>query len=784
MNPNQTARWARLFFVAMLGVLAAQCSKEVALVAMTDDASVAESDVAGPVADSPIAGSDVAVPSGDRPSPTVDAVPSSVCGDGVLQVGEECDDGNTSDFDLCDSRCRNVRFDPPAMMTMAPDGILLPGAACRARATRDGWRSRPPVTLRYRIHLCTGDDGAPPYPLSEVRDAMSRVGATLAPFGVRLTEESVREFSQTNCVVAFEDSAFPNSIVAATPDNVVPVAFVRTITSDGLFTVGGYARFGHALVNAGTADTIIVHELGHYLGLAHTFQCRYGVETSSNCDSAGDFLCDTPADRGPLGTDGIDRCPGDVVLNGSCTNMSCSLVTCPDGARPQADNPMSYYHCRPPRFTPEQQDFIRCTLGNELRRLTEGPCVDECPRAGAAECTASGRARRVCGNTDADRCLEWGTEAACTASEQCVGGACIPAGCAAGGVCDPGEPCRVGTIRCEAGMARCVATGPAARGTACGAGRVCDGAGACGCATGTVLCGGACVAPGRCGGCSDPPEQCNGRDDDCDGVVDEGVTGCGLAVSCRDFAFNTSGGSGVVDVPLPPGETFIPLVEVDAHVTGGEDDGGYRFDHARVGSSFRFTWYTQWGSAGERISGRVCVLGLGTAVGGGFVSDVRVDNGQTDRVLTAGGAPSRFAAAEVTMTFVRSSMTNTDDDFGYASTPGARSGRFSAFDGNGGAYIEGDVVWLSLPTGYRVTRVPFRVTNGQSVPVNVRPQAGAGRVFVFADVTTFRMGGDDDPSYAIGCASASGGTTCTVQVAGGNGGTVLEGFIVQIEGPG
>ena len=37
-----------------------------------------------------------------RPGPVL-----AVCGDGVLDPGEECDDGNVGDFDFCSSSCRN-----------------------------------------------------------------------------------------------------------------------------------------------------------------------------------------------------------------------------------------------------------------------------------------------------------------------------------------------------------------------------------------------------------------------------------------------------------------------------------------------------------------------------------------------------------------------------------------------------------------------------------------------------------------------------------------------------
>ena len=49
---------------------------------------------------------------------------------------------------------------------------------------------------------------------------------------------------------------------------------------------------------AGGNDTTLSHELGHYFDLYHTHETSFGTEcpSGSNCQSAGDMVCDTPAD--------------------------------------------------------------------------------------------------------------------------------------------------------------------------------------------------------------------------------------------------------------------------------------------------------------------------------------------------------------------------------------------------------------------------------------------------------------------------------------------------------
>jgi len=89
-------------------------------------------------------------------------------------------------------------------------------------------------------------------------------------------------------------------------------------------------------------ERTIPHEMGHYFGLLHTHDTTFGNElvNGSNCSTAGDQICDTPAD--PY-SDGYEICVkkdtwGNCYWN--CTN------TDRNGNRysPQLNNVMSYYH--------------------------------------------------------------------------------------------------------------------------------------------------------------------------------------------------------------------------------------------------------------------------------------------------------------------------------------------------------------------------------------------------------------------------------------------------------
>jgi len=106
----------------------------------------------------------------------------------------------------------------------------------------------------------------------------------------------------------------------------------------------------------------LVHELGHYLGLRHTFNGGCADDTPPNCYSSGDFICDTASEDGSAS----DNCGwGDKV--------SCGSID-------PTDNYMDYSDdvCMR-RYTVEQVRRTRCTLEHYRSGLvtaSPGPTID------------------------------------------------------------------------------------------------------------------------------------------------------------------------------------------------------------------------------------------------------------------------------------------------------------------------------------------------------------------------------------------------------------------------
>lgn len=138
--------------------------------------------------------------------------------------------------------------------------------------------------------------------------------------------------------------------------NIINIALVEVILEPA--DAGGYAPLGVGMPSAPRYDLIvmsksgmggvIVHEVGHYFGLYHTFETSNGIEfvNGTNCATTGDLICDTPAD--------IDPAPiaAGCIWNGTNRDPNNDYYT------PMLGNIMSYHNGCPEAFTIGQYNRV------------------------------------------------------------------------------------------------------------------------------------------------------------------------------------------------------------------------------------------------------------------------------------------------------------------------------------------------------------------------------------------------------------------------------------------
>jgi Pregnancy-associated plasma protein-A len=116
------------------------------------------------------------------------------------------------------------------------------------------------------------------------------------------------------------------------------------------FPICGVA--GTSVTIAGGCYGALAHEFGHTFSLAHTFEGG-GDELvdGSNCQTAGDLICDTPSD--PY----VKYDPMFLYLNDKCEFINEKKDKNGEYYNPQVGNVMSYYGCPCSSFT--RQQYLR-----------------------------------------------------------------------------------------------------------------------------------------------------------------------------------------------------------------------------------------------------------------------------------------------------------------------------------------------------------------------------------------------------------------------------------------
>ena len=179
--------------------------------------------------------------------------------------------------------------------------------AARDRSGYDQIHSDSRAGIRWvpvHYHLICKDDGKGGPSLKKIFESHCELNQAYQPFNIGFYIEGIDTIKDTQLWNYENDwlgyQAFSNHNV----DNVCNVYINGNLpglcgyaTFPGSFSQSGGGLFlSINCIGAGT--NTIQHEMGHYLGLMHTFEDSYGIEfvNGTNCATKGDLFCDTPAD--------------------------------------------------------------------------------------------------------------------------------------------------------------------------------------------------------------------------------------------------------------------------------------------------------------------------------------------------------------------------------------------------------------------------------------------------------------------------------------------------------
>ena len=219
-----------------------------------------------------------------------------------------------------------------------------------------------PVTL----HVLRRDNGTGGLSATQAEDALDAANVLWESTGIQFfPEQPVRFINNTSLFNI--DNEFELTILWSTDviQDSVNVYFVNQLTSLDGGSNCGIASFSFVPVQGvtvangctpsqGNSETF-AHELGHYFDLYHTHETAVGIECpdGSNCNVAGDLVCDTPADPRL-------NIPG--MLSG-CSYAGTG-TQCGDPYSPDPTNVMSYAGSCRNRFSYAQGVRAATTLNN------------------------------------------------------------------------------------------------------------------------------------------------------------------------------------------------------------------------------------------------------------------------------------------------------------------------------------------------------------------------------------------------------------------------------------
>jgi hypothetical protein len=272
-------------------------------------------------------------------------------------------------------------------------------ALLRAEAPEQSVLMMTPPAVSYCIpislHIVRKDDGTGGISLNQFYKGLQDANAKYVGTGLTFHIHDISYLDDSDYYFNINTKAEIDAMLGESPvANTVNVYCTPNLSDEkgGLCGRGSFTTStpqGIALnndcVGVTDNDSSFPHELGHYFDLLHTHETANGAELvdGSNCTTAGDGLCDTPADPG------LDE---PTNINSSCVYSGTEKDANGDSYSPDTHALMSYAPklCRD-TFSAQSQAKIVNTLTTKRAYLLDFGCPPDA-NAGTditAECTGS-----------------------------------------------------------------------------------------------------------------------------------------------------------------------------------------------------------------------------------------------------------------------------------------------------------------------------------------------------------------------------------------------------------
>jgi hypothetical protein len=209
----------------------------------------------------------------------------------------------------------------------------------------------PPYCVPIAAHIVRTSAGSGGMPMEQLAQAMIDANMHFADTGIGFYILSLDyiddDFYYSGIQYQGDIDALRQTNVVADAINIYFTPVLPGLCGISSFTFS--AVQGIVMANGCTGlpsnHTTFSHELGHYFNLYHTHETAWGLEyvDGTNCGSAGDLLCDTPADpnlsgvtTGCVYTGGATDPHGDPYVPDVSQLMSYAPPECPDNFSPQS----------------------------------------------------------------------------------------------------------------------------------------------------------------------------------------------------------------------------------------------------------------------------------------------------------------------------------------------------------------------------------------------------------------------------------------------------------------